>query len=411
MDRLEYDDPILHPKEDEIAKLRNVKIYDGDAKSATFENGELIATSHRLVYVQSGSSHGLSLRLHYLVYVEEEKSSGFGFSRSKKLLLHLSEPLPGKPPGPVDRSSCSFIRLSFKDGYDSSFPNNLSAALQKKKWETAPITSTSLPEAPPLVQVKIQTGQQNKIFPYLSFPQLPGRQLRAGIVGIERQIQAKHKATDDSISLAFEDLNKLMSMAKDMVLLSKSISDKIKEKQGEISDDETVQFKSYLLSLGIDDPVTRDNSRSESQYHQNLARQISSALQDQIKEIGGMMTLPEAYCRVNRARGLELLSPEDMLKACQIMASLGLPVTLKVFDSGVKVLHLSTHNDQNIIKTTAEAIEESGSYTAEELAQVLGMSVLLAKERLLITEKAGRACRDDSIEGLRFYPNLLLEKN
>ncbi|CAB3359404.1 Hypothetical predicted protein [Cloeon dipterum] len=392
MDRLEYDDPILHPKEDEIAKLRNVKIYDGDAKSATFENGELIATSHRLVYVQSGSSHGLSLRLHYLVYVEEEKSSGFGFSRSKKLLLHLSEPLPGKPPGPVDRSSCSFIRLSFKDGYDSSFPNNLSAALQKKKWETAPITSTSLPEAPPLVQ-------------------LPGRQLRAGIVGIERQIQAKHKATDDSISLAFEDLNKLMSMAKDMVLLSKSISDKIKEKQGEISDDETVQFKSYLLSLGIDDPVTRDNSRSESQYHQNLARQISSALQDQIKEIGGMMTLPEAYCRVNRARGLELLSPEDMLKACQIMASLGLPVTLKVFDSGVKVLHLSTHNDQNIIKTTAEAIEESGSYTAEELAQVLGMSVLLAKERLLITEKAGRACRDDSIEGLRFYPNLLLEKN
>jgi ESCRT-II complex subunit VPS36 len=57
---------------------------------------------------------------------------------------------------------------------------------------------------------------------------LPGRQLRAGIVGIERQIQAKHKATDESISLAFEDLNKLMAMAKDMVHLSKSISDRIK---------------------------------------------------------------------------------------------------------------------------------------------------------------------------------------
>jgi Vacuolar protein sorting protein 36 Vps36 len=52
-------------------------------------------TTHRIVYVQSGSSKGLALRLHYLVYLEEEKSSGFGFSKSKKLMLHLSEPLPG----------------------------------------------------------------------------------------------------------------------------------------------------------------------------------------------------------------------------------------------------------------------------------------------------------------------------
>ena len=28
--------------------------------------------------------------------------------------------------------------------------------------------------------------------------------------------------------------------------------------------------------------------------------------------------------------------------------------------------------------------------------------------RLLITEKAGKACRDDSVEGLRFYPNRFL---
>jgi ESCRT-II complex subunit VPS36 len=38
----------------------------------------------------------------------------------------------------------------------------------------------------------------------------------------------KHKATDESISLAFEDLSKLMTMAKDMVQLSKNISDKIR---------------------------------------------------------------------------------------------------------------------------------------------------------------------------------------
>jgi hypothetical protein len=39
----------------------------------------------------------LSLPLHYVVFVEEETgSSSFGFSRSKKIVLHLSEALPGK---------------------------------------------------------------------------------------------------------------------------------------------------------------------------------------------------------------------------------------------------------------------------------------------------------------------------
>jgi ESCRT-II complex subunit VPS36 len=52
--------------------------------------------------------------------------------------------------------------------------------------------------------------------------------LRTGIVGIERGIQEKQKATDESISRAFQDLSKLMDMAKDMVHLSKSISQKIR---------------------------------------------------------------------------------------------------------------------------------------------------------------------------------------
>jgi ESCRT-II complex subunit VPS36 len=55
-------------------------------------------------------------------------------------------------------------------------------------------------------------------------------------------------------------------------------------------------------------------------------------------------------------------------------------------------------------------LEDQGSLSAEELAQALGISVLLAKERLLTTEKHGKACRDESIEGLRFYPNHFLQR-
>ena len=62
----------------------------------------------------------------------------------------------------------------------------------------------------------------------LNLFQAPNIKLRTGIVGIERGIQEKQKATDESISKAFQDLSKLMNMAKDMVNLSKNISQKIR---------------------------------------------------------------------------------------------------------------------------------------------------------------------------------------
>jgi ESCRT-II complex subunit VPS36 len=33
----------------------------------------------------------------------------------------------------------------------------------------------------------------------------------------------------------------------------------------------------------------------------------------------------------------------------------------------------------------------------------------VAQEQLLQAEKAGRICRDDTVEGLRFYPNRFLQ--
>lgn len=50
------------------------------------------------------------------------------------------------------------------------------------------------------------------------------------------------------------------------------------------------------------------------------------------------MTLTDAFCRVNRARGLELVSPEDLLHACKALPDVQLPMRLHTFDSGVTVL-------------------------------------------------------------------------
>lgn len=50
-----------------------------------------------------------------------------------------------------------------------------------------------------------------------------------------------------------------------------------------MTDDETVQFKSYLLSLGISDPVTRDTHGTGQAYFRELAREIYKILEKPLK--------------------------------------------------------------------------------------------------------------------------------
>ena len=212
------------------------------------------------------------------------------------------------------------------------------------------------------------------------------------------------------ISNAFQDLDALMEMAKPMVSLANTLSKKIRDKQGELSEDETVRFKSYLMSLGISDPVTKESHGSGQAYYLNLAKELHKVLETPVKESGGMMTLTDAYVRINRARGLELISPEDLLNACECLASANSSLSLYTFPStGVKVLQSSTFQSEEIAKQTADSVESSGSLTPEELSRMAGIAIVLAKERLLAAEDLGALCRDDTVEGLRFYPNLFLK--
>ncbi|KAJ2380973.1 hypothetical protein H4S02_006428, partial [Coemansia sp. RSA 2611] len=44
-----------------------------------------------------------------------------------------------------------------------------------------------------------------------------------------------------------------------------------------------------------------------------------------------------------------------------------------------------------------------GPVTATELAALEDCPLTLAEERLWLCERAGRICRDESVEGVRFY--------
>lgn len=298
----------------------------------------MVLTSHRLFWGRPGEIERgmtvLCLQLKYIQSIDEEAASMYVFKTKKRIILRLSLPARDKTPGPIDNSAASFVKLSGEKGMDKTFVKSLHETVAAKVWE---ISINNQPTSGGTTDDK-------------SYRKL---KLRTGIAGIEKDLQEKQKQTDDSIQLAFKDLNKLMTMAKDMVGLSKVISTKIRERKGDISEDETVRFKSYLMSLGIDDPVTRDNAASNSEYFQLLAKQICEMLLDPITETGGMMSLADVYCRVNRARGLELLSPEDLLNACQALNG---PIKLRTFPSGAMVLQLESHSDDAVSQTTLEEV-------------------------------------------------------
>lgn len=206
-----------------------------------------------------------------MISLSEETASSYFFGRKIRYILYLREPPPDKAPGPIDYSPHSHIKLSGKNGLTQEFGSALRQTIEARIWEVLVIPN------PLSVASNSQNSRSGDNTAQLRL------KMRTGIGGIERSIEAKAKETDENIALAFQDLNVLMAMAKDMVAISKVISTKIREQKGEISDDETVRFKSYLLSLGIEDPVTRENFSSNSDYFRSLAQQICELLLDPIE--------------------------------------------------------------------------------------------------------------------------------
>ncbi|CAG0915563.1 unnamed protein product [Notodromas monacha] len=387
MDRFEWCDAVLKLDEKLVAKQVDVKLYDGE-QATTFEKGEAVLTPYRLLWRSPGQHKGLALNLNLVVFVDDESAT---FSKSAKIVLHLARAPAGKEPGPVEQSGFSHVKLSIKQSTGAaSFSVKLKEVLATGAWTSNNVISQVRGSSQP-------------------------RSGAVGILGIERSIEARHAQTDKNISKAFQDLKVLMTMASEMVNLSKSISQKMRDRKGCVSEDETVEFKSALLRLGVSNSVISDaGAKTGSEYSRGLAKEMCVILTKPLEDSKGIMPLTDAYCVMNRARSLAgLVSPEDFLAACEQLRDAtrtsANPLVFKAYHSGLKCVQWARlDNDDVVIDDTMKHFASEKFITAEHLAKILGISVVLAQQRLVLCEEKALACRDDSAEGLRFYPNRFL---
>jgi ESCRT-II complex subunit VPS36 len=240
----------------------------------------------------------------------------------------------------------------------------------------------------------------------------------AGVGGLQRRQERDLQAVGSVARDATADLDSLMRSARDAVNLIQRYAAYAQERDDTRSDpgDETTtqagertEMDAILQSIGIVSPVTKFSAGRA--YHAELSRQLADVLLrgSALERLGGTCTLTDVYCIFNRARGTELVSPDDFYKASEMLESLNVGLKLKRFRSGVKIIQLAKYSDEMIgsqIREIAEEKENVDGIDASEIAKRLNVSVVVAKERLIAAESGGFLCRDESIDGLFFYPNL-----
>jgi EAP30/Vps36 family len=120
-------------------------------------------------------------------------------------------------------------------------------------------------------------------------------------------------------------------------------------------------------------------------FHEELARQLAGfSVRQLAASPGNMITLPDLYCVFNRARGTELISPDDLVRACSLFERLGLQVRMRRFPSGVMVVQSAVESDEHLSEQLCVYIRKHVCQSALQVSLGLGMAVSLAREQLLV---------------------------
>ena len=250
-----------------------------------------------------------------------------------------------------------------------------------------------------------------------------------GIADLERRGLELRKKNETVIGNAFEDLEALMASAKEVVALAEKFAHKSTH-QGTDGDALLVESATALGMVTTKD-MLGSKSGSESLYLSELSRNVAEHLTDDAKGVlrkeGGIMSLVDLWAVFNRTRGgVELVSPADFEKAARLWEKLSLPVRLRQFKNGLLVVQRHDWTDDKTVAQLLAWLQElhvvpptedvgwdwktfGRGVTAQEAAVRFGWSIGVAGEELEMAEEKGALCRDEGVEGTKYWENWLTE--
>ncbi|KAH0836981.1 hypothetical protein AYO21_01715 [Fonsecaea monophora] len=287
-----------------------------------------------------------------------------------------------------------------------------------------------LQDAPPIPRPDLDRSPTPLGNPAL-LPSSESRAVAVGIAGLEQRGLQTRKINEAVLGNAFEDLEALMASAKDVVALAERFAVESGSQTGVpgVSSDPLVSQSAAALGMLATRDMIGDNS--SALYISELARNLAEyATDDQrgiLRRQGGTMSLVDLWATFNRSQnGVELVSPSDFHKAAEAWEKLGLPIKLRRFKSGLLVVQQRNASDEKTVgqikgwltslkistAATSEAWDRSAygiGVTAQQAAVQFGWSLGVAAEELEMAEERGALCREEGVEGLKFWLNYLIE--
>ncbi|KAL3441250.1 amidase signature domain-containing protein [Aspergillus insuetus] len=314
------------------------------------------------------------------------------------------------------------IKLSFRGGGEKIFLERLKGALIQRKWLL--YNAPPPPPQPKPASSPDPTGMSTGVGTPAQ-TRSPG----VGIAGLERRGLEARRNNEVVIGNAFEDLEALMASAKQIVALAETLARESGIASDENSAETTAVLSESVAALGM--VTTKDmlGSSASNLYLSELSRNLAEYLTDDRKGVlqkeGGIMSLIDLWAVFNRSRnGVELVSPSDFQRAAELWEKLKLPVRLRRFKSGLLVVQRYDWSDEKILRQLQDWMAEfrqippadpvpwdwrlfGRPVTAQEAAQRFGWSVGVAAEELEMAEDKGIFCREEGIEGLKFWTNFI----
>ncbi|KAJ1476381.1 EAP30/Vps36 family-domain-containing protein [Baffinella frigidus] len=377
--------PILDPNEVEVRMDPATRFYNRDDK--VYDPCVATLTTHRVLWAAENNNIRLAASLE-LVSAVTDKS---GFMKTPKLRLELAG------------DQRSYVTIGFPKGGKNEFLKALTAAIAGKAWERKDRLSAN---------------------PTVAAAAAPPPSGRSGMAALMDMREQREKSTGQTMGTALGDLDGLMLHAREMVdiaeRMKRLLADEEAKGAAREGGEKGVQgeYAQLLLNTGIVSPVSKEVAGADL-FHAELSGQLADfllpILEGQPDGKGGtstgglkMMTLTDIYCLYNRARGIDMVSPADLHKACELFQPRGVPLRLKAFASGVLVVQ----SEKAMGDTASDALQQllsstPAGVTAAHLSQALGYTMRVSRDLLEKSESDGEICRDDSIEGLRFFPNFI----
>jgi ESCRT-II complex subunit VPS36 len=274
--------------------------------------------------------------------------------------------------------------LSFRSSGHSKFAEFLGKALEKAAWAEE--------------ERRLQAAAASQV----------DAPLIAGVAGLMKRAEEGRSKQLATQTEAFSDLDALMGRAGEMAKLAETIARKLSAHEATVTDAQDRDFQRLLLDLGL--TGTASANREGALHATELARQLSVFLGKlfDLRQVQ-MMPLSDIYCIYNRARGNDLVSPQDLFRAASQFDGLGLPMRLRTMSSGLLVVQSAAFSEEQVVKRLFDSFFSLAvSVSPFDMATREGISTQLATELLLECERHGRVCRDLSPSGIQFYPNRFL---